>query len=206
MVNIYVLLLQNNKYYVGRTNNLDARILSHFNANGSQWTRLYKPIKIYKTYDGCDIFDEDKYTIKMMAKFGIDNVRGGTFCKLTLSEEEIIVIRNMITNTKDECFNCKSPKHFVRQCNYNIITNKNLILVKDIFIEKCKTINENVVSIDQLVNILQETDSIIFNTIDKDDIYRLCNHMNNEKNIEIDIKNINYRKFIFGIIDCLCKR
>lgn len=39
MVFIYVLKLENDKYYVGKTNNPDLRITNHFDANGSQWTK-----------------------------------------------------------------------------------------------------------------------------------------------------------------------
>ena len=39
------LQLENNKYYVGKTTNLDFRIEQHFNSSGSQWTKKYKPKK-----------------------------------------------------------------------------------------------------------------------------------------------------------------
>ena len=42
---IYVLLLEENKYYIGKSNNIDNRLESHFNGNGSAWTKKYKPIK-----------------------------------------------------------------------------------------------------------------------------------------------------------------
>ena len=48
MVYIYVLKLRNNKYYVGKTNNPQFLLESHFNLNGSEWTKIYKPVK-----DGC---------------------------------------------------------------------------------------------------------------------------------------------------------
>ena len=37
MVFIYILQLENNKYYIGKTENPDFRLKSHFNSNGSVW-------------------------------------------------------------------------------------------------------------------------------------------------------------------------
>lgn len=46
MVYIYVLLLENNKYYVGKTTNPEFRIEDHFCSYGSGWTSKYKPVAI----------------------------------------------------------------------------------------------------------------------------------------------------------------
>ena len=43
---IYILELENKKYYVGKTTNPDFRLEQHFNNSGSQWTKKYKPIKV----------------------------------------------------------------------------------------------------------------------------------------------------------------
>jgi hypothetical protein len=40
ILSIYVLLLENNKYYVGKTKYPDFRIEQHFNASDSEWCRL----------------------------------------------------------------------------------------------------------------------------------------------------------------------
>ena len=63
---IYILLLKNNKYYIGKSNNVEKRFSDHLNDNGSTWTKLYKPIKIIKTIHNCNNFDEDKYTKEYM--------------------------------------------------------------------------------------------------------------------------------------------
>lgn len=125
-----------------------------------------------------------------MEKYGIENVRRCSFVKFVLSNEEIIMIRKMIYNTKDICFNCGSKNHFVRDCIYNKIYNK----------KKCKTIDNNNISIDELITILQTIDDVILDKFNKDDIYRLIQYINKNKNIKIDIENISYRNFIFGII------
>jgi predicted GIY-YIG superfamily endonuclease len=78
MTTIYVLELESNKYYVGKSKELEIRLENHFNNNGFSWTQKYKPIKILEIFKDCDDFDEDKYTLKYMSKYGINNVRGGS--------------------------------------------------------------------------------------------------------------------------------
>ena len=71
MCYIYILKLEQNKYYVGKTDNPQIRRDNHFNSNGSSWTRKYKPIEVIDVINDCDEFDEDKYTKKYMQSYGI---------------------------------------------------------------------------------------------------------------------------------------
>ena len=116
MVSIYILQLENNKYYVGKTNNPDIRVASHFDSNGSEWTKIYKPIKVYEIIPNCDSYDQDKYTLKYIDQKGIDNVRGGSFSQVELSNEENKFISQMIKGANDKCFNCDESGHFVKEC------------------------------------------------------------------------------------------
>lgn len=113
---IYILKLEEEKYYVGKTENLDERIKQHFTNNGTVWTKKYKPIKIIETINTNDPFDEDKYTIKYMKRYEIDNVRGGSFCQLELSESEKQIIQKMINGSEDKCYNCGNFDHFIKDC------------------------------------------------------------------------------------------
>jgi hypothetical protein len=119
MVSIYVLELEDKKYYIGKTKDPDSRIDQHFNLSGSQWTKKYKPKNILEIIPNCDNFDEDKYTLKYMEKFGIDNVRGGTFCEVKLSEDNLETIKKMINGSTNKCYICGKNGHFAKNCEKN---------------------------------------------------------------------------------------
>jgi hypothetical protein len=145
MVFIYILLLENKKFYIGKTNNPEFRIESHFNNNGSEWTKIHKPIRLMKLFSDCDNYDEDKYTLKWMETEGIDNVRGGSFSQVSLSEEQVNLIKKMINSAKDNCFNCGSNHHFVKDCSKNKIDSFLKTVNKD-------NINETISSIEEAYN------------------------------------------------------
>ena len=117
MVYIYILELNNKKYYVGKTNDPKFRINTHFKSNGCSWTKNNKPIQMTALYPDCDDFDEDKYTLKYMKKYGIENVRGGSFCKIKLTEQNKNTIKHMISGASDNCYKCGKSGHFASNCN-----------------------------------------------------------------------------------------
>lgn len=118
---IYILKLKDNKYYIGKTTNPKFRITNHCNKQGSKWTSKYNPVKLIELIPDCDNYDEDKYTLLYMKKYGIDNVRGGSFCKIKLSDETKEVINNMILSSSDKCFTCGEEGHFSNNCKYKLV-------------------------------------------------------------------------------------
>jgi hypothetical protein len=116
MVYIYILQLKDKKYYIGKTTNPKFRLYNHFNSNGSEWTKIYKPIKVVELIKNCDDYDEDKYTKIYMDKYGIDNVRGGSFVSVKLDKITINHLNQMSNGTNDKCFLCGNKGHFVKDC------------------------------------------------------------------------------------------
>ncbi len=114
-MHIYLLELDNGKYYVGRTNNLTNRIEQHKNGIGSEWTKKYKFSCLLDTIETTDPYDEDKYVKKYMHLYGIDNVRGGSYSMEILYENTIKFIQTEIKGAEDQCFKCGGA-HYANNC------------------------------------------------------------------------------------------
>jgi predicted GIY-YIG superfamily endonuclease len=124
---VYSIKLNNNKYYIGKTyrTDIEQRFQEHVNNCGSEWTKKYSPIELIEFYKTENEFEEDVLTKKYMLKYGIDNVRGGSYTKIILEEWQIKSLEQELRSVQNTCFNCGECGHFVQNC-YSIKLNKYL--------------------------------------------------------------------------------
>jgi cellular nucleic acid-binding protein len=116
MESLYVLQLEDNKWYVGKTTDIKKRFTQHQNGQASAWTKSYKPVKIVETRRLKDQYDETNTTKDYMKKYGIDNVRGGAYTQVVLPEDVEKVLRQELRGDSDTCFKCNMKGHFANQC------------------------------------------------------------------------------------------
>ena len=122
MVSIYVLKLKYNKYYVGKTTNPEYRLKDHFSEGGSAWTKKYKPTSVHELRPDCSDSDEQIITQEYMKKYGIENVRGGPWCQVSLPDEKIQFIQQIIQANDDKCYKCGKTGHFASNCRSKATT------------------------------------------------------------------------------------
>lgn len=115
--NVYVLKLENGKYYVGESSNIERRIWEHKNDNGSAWTKKYRVEKIMDILETTNNFHELAQTLEMIRLYGIDNVRGSLFTKpFPLDRFEKIMAAQLYCELHGYCRKCGSSEHFIGNC------------------------------------------------------------------------------------------
>lgn len=208
---IYILHLNNNKYYVGKTNRLiDDRYKEHLDGIGSFWTKKYKPLSVIKQIENSSPFDEDRYVKEYMAIYGIENVRGGSYNQEELNSETIKFLRNELRTSNNECYKCGSTNHFASECDYIsiddyielFITNLNSIECLDSEINYLKNKYRNIKSIYDLYETRKE---LLCNVLkcDYNDIDKYSNEIKTYydkfcgTNTYIDVLIIQYYECIF---------
>jgi predicted GIY-YIG superfamily endonuclease len=114
---LYVLELEDNKFYVGKTTCTKNRFETHKKGNGCSWTRDYPPIRICEEYEiQDDGFEEDCKVKELMKKYGVENVRGGSYSSTKLSNFTVKLLTREIRHASDQCFTCGSSGHFAANC------------------------------------------------------------------------------------------
>lgn len=116
METLYVLELTDNKWYIGKTTDLAGRFRQHQTGAGSAWTRTYAPVGVKESRRLKDKYDETNTTKEYMKKYGIDNVRGGSFVQPVLGEDVERVLRQELRGDSDVCFTCGVKGHFASTC------------------------------------------------------------------------------------------
>lgn len=117
MEELYILQLQNGKYYVGKTTDIDRRYEEHKSGRGSSWTSKHKPVKILEVRPVKDAHDENNTTKDLMKKYGVDNVRGGSYTQIELPDHVKTTITSELRGASNACFKCGETGHYARDCD-----------------------------------------------------------------------------------------
>ena len=146
---VYKLKLHYNKYYIGKSNNINRRIWCHENDNGSFWTKkhpvLYREPLLTNYTNDTKLWELEE-TLENMYLYGINNVRGSMFTKYSLSREDKIIAALLYCEMYDLCRKCGSDKHYIQNCNQNYIEPwvDKFGGELDIFNRKCKKCFKNI--------------------------------------------------------------
>lgn len=110
---IYVILLKNNKWYIGETNSFNELLNSYANQKAlPKYMQENKPMYLYQTYNNLCIklHKLDDIIQRFMIIFGIDNVRGGSYDDPNLSKQQKKELETML-ETYPHCPVCNDKKH-----------------------------------------------------------------------------------------------
>lgn len=116
MTNIYIIKCEDEKWYVGKSSDPERRYKKHCAGGAAAWTTKYKPVSLEKVIEDKSDYDEDKYVKEYMGKYGIDNVRGGSYVMVELLREQKELLQKEIWAAEDRCVRCGHSNHFVAKC------------------------------------------------------------------------------------------
>ena len=121
---VYVIQCNNkNKYYVGKSDNIENRINQHKSGiGGAKFIKnnggVYKQLDLITPNNTEDLgLREQQETLAQMLVHGFNNVRGWEFTSSTdLTYEECVSIKTLILGSGDFCRKCGSSEHFIKDC------------------------------------------------------------------------------------------
>jgi predicted GIY-YIG superfamily endonuclease len=117
---VYVLKTSSGLYYVGKSQNIDARISDHRNGRGASCLagasfQVVPNLLTVGTADDLESWERNE-TLQRMRTHGISNVRGWMFTSTALSDEDYQDAFRQICEKFDLCRRCGRSSHFAEQC------------------------------------------------------------------------------------------
>jgi predicted GIY-YIG superfamily endonuclease len=117
---VYVLLTTSGRYYVGKSNDIDARIRDHrsgagaYCLNGEPFQEVTRLLTAGSSGD-LESWERNE-TLQRMRTHGINNVRGWMFTATVLSTEDYHDAFRQICEKFDLCRRCGRSSHFAEGC------------------------------------------------------------------------------------------
>ena len=132
---VYVLLIDDNFYYVGSSINLSKRLKHHRNRKGSMFTKNYKTLKLIEAYIIPNImfYEAEIYesflALKYVKKYGYKNANGGCFAGLTNGAFDALNSKyfccHKVSYHIDDTSYLDNLTQFKHHDNYDFIENNN---------------------------------------------------------------------------------
>ena len=145
MISIFVYELQNDKYFVyykynNKINDKTSEILDKF-----KFIRDNKVIKVVEEIMNCTIYDVDKIVKIYMNKYGIHNVKGGSYIQEINNETELFLNKELEFINKQEKKNTELSKLLENKNNIPILKSKKnpVSVLNHIYYICCNICNNN---------------------------------------------------------------
>ena len=119
-LSIYILRLQDNCFYVGKSEKPEERIKQHKQGMGCAFTRLHPVVSVEMIVTNASPFEEDRYVKEYMGKYGIENVRGGAYVSLDLEDEQYKILQKEIWYAENRCGRCGRSSHWISNCKFYV--------------------------------------------------------------------------------------
>lgn len=127
MLCVYVLQCENNKYYIGKTtNHFRETYREHLNGTASDWTKLYKPIRLVDLVCPAELSDEQRLTTIFMNRFGVDNVRSDLYPEVQIEDRTMQFINNELLGSIRGCLICEKEDHLTYDCEWYVMNEANV--------------------------------------------------------------------------------
>jgi len=120
MESLYVLKLEKGKWYVGKSVDIKKRYQQHLGGSGSAWTKKYSPVSLVESRPINSLHDENNLTKDYMKKYGVQNVRGGSYSQIDLDDSTIAVLNNEFIGNDNKCLKCGLEGHFANRCKTKV--------------------------------------------------------------------------------------
>ena len=115
-MDLYILRLQEGKYYIGTTENVEIKFAQHVSGQGPKWTQKYSPIEIVKTFRNVKGNMENKMVQDYMTQYGINNVRSDSYNRVKLPPAQLNELIAKLKMEQNKCHYCAEVDHITDDC------------------------------------------------------------------------------------------
>ena len=125
---LYILRLEDQCRYVGRTAKLRSRLRQHRHPSPRSvaWVLKHPFVAVERVIHNANPFDEDRYVKEYMSIYGIDKVRGGVYSNVSLHDDQVKLLQREIWHAQGKCIKCGKHGHYMRQCKVDSLAASHL--------------------------------------------------------------------------------